>query len=252
MVTPYQTILIDDEEIARIRLRRLLQAHTDYFEIIGEAKNGTEALLQIEKLRPDLILLDIEMPGLNGFELLKRLKIQPMVVFCTAYDHYALQAFETHSIDYLLKPVEPERLLLTIEKLKKTNLQNQNLQSLLQNIEHYLPKKEVTSIPCKIGDRVILVKLENVLYFEAKNKYVNYFDVQGKKYLTEQSLTALEAKLPSYFTRISKSVIVNQNKVLEYQKYFKGKFVIILDDARRTQLISGERYAERIQELFQF
>lgn len=252
MVTPCQTLLIDDEEIARNRLRRLLQPHADYFEIIGEAKNGIEALSQIEKLRPDLIFLDIEMPGLNGFELLKHLEIQPIVIFCTAYDHYAVRAFETHSIDYLLKPVEPERLLLTIEKLEKTNFQNQNLQTLLQNIEHYLPKKEVTSIPCKIGDRVILVKLENVLYFEAKNKYVNYFDVQGKSYLTEQSLSALEEKLPAYFTRISKSVIVNQNRVLEYRKYFKGRFVLILDDVRRTQLISGEKYAPRIREIFEF
>lgn len=252
MVTSFKTILIDDEEIARNRLRRLLQRHSEYFEIIGEAQNGNEALSQIEKLRPDLIFLDIEMPGLNGFELLKRLDFQPIVIFCTAYDHYALQAFETHSIDYLLKPVEPERLLLTIEKLEKTNHQHQNLQSFLQTIEQYLPKKEVTSIPFKVGDRVILVKLENILYFEAKNKYVNYFDVQGKSYLTEQSLVALEEKLPPYFTRISKSIIVNKNKVLEYQKYFKGKFVIILDDAHRTQLISGEKYTERIRRIFEF
>ena len=114
---PYTTLIIDDEPPARARLHKLLESFPETFRVVDEAKNGTEAVEKINQLQPDVIFLDIEMPGLNGFELLERLEKIPIVIFCTAFDQYSLKAFETNSIDYLLKPVRLERLQQTVEKL---------------------------------------------------------------------------------------------------------------------------------------
>jgi len=250
----YKIIIIDDERLTRKRLKMLLNNFSDFFEIIGQAENGVDAVQKINTLKPDVIFLDIQMPGLNGFEVLEQIEHHPIVIFCTAYDNYALKAFETHSIDYLLKPVEKERLNLTIEKLEKLDIQKNEhkIKKLLQSLDNYNQENEVTSIPFKIGDRVVLVKLENVTYFEAKDKYVNYYDVHGKEYLTEQTLKTLEKKLPDYFIRVSKSLITNKNKILEYQKYFKGKYILIVDDVKRTKLLTGGKYSPIIKNMFNF
>lgn len=116
---PLRTLLIDDEQLALNRLRRLLGPYDDTIEIIGEAGNGLDGLQAIETLEPELLFLDIEMPGLNGFEMLARLPYLPLVVFATAYDQYAVRAFEENSIDYLLKPIEPDRLEKTIDRIRK-------------------------------------------------------------------------------------------------------------------------------------
>ena len=163
-----------------------------------------------------------------------------------------MQAFETHSIDYLLKPVEEERLQLTISKLNKLDNHNRKMKDLLKNIENFLPKKEATSIPYKVGDKVILIKLENVVYFEADNKYVDFYDSRGNKYLAEQSLKILEEKLPDYFIRISKSLIINTHKIKESRRYSRGKYDLIMDDINRSNLISGSRYSEQMKKLFEF
>ena len=118
MSIPYTTLIIDDENLARKRLKRILAGFTSYFEIIGEAINGDDAFEKIEDLKPDLIFLDIQMPGKNVFDMLSDISYKPIVVFCTAYENYALQAFDNLSIDYLLKPVEKERVELTISKIE--------------------------------------------------------------------------------------------------------------------------------------
>jgi two-component system LytT family response regulator len=248
----YKTLIIDDEALARKRLKRLLTAFSNQFAVMGEATDGPDAVEKIDKLKPDCIFLDIQMPGFDGFEVLKKIKHQPLVIFCTAYDDYAVKAFETFSVDYLLKPVEQERLEITIKKLQNLDSYNSNMAKLLHSIENFLPKEEVTSIPCRVGDRVILIKLENVVYFQAEDKYVAYYDTHGKSYLTEQSLKTLEEKLPDYFIRVSKSLIVNKQKILEYRKYFKGKYILILDDHKRTQLYSGSTFSQHVRALFDF
>ena len=144
-----KTILIDDEPLAISRLRRLLTKFADTFDIIGEAKNGQEGLDLIEVLQPDVIFLDIEMPVLNGFEMLSKLNYMPLVVFATAFDQYAIRAFEENSIDYLLKPIEAERLEKTVEKLKKFHQKptdNPFNANLLHVLEQLKPKKETHSI----------------------------------------------------------------------------------------------------------
>lgn len=246
----YKTLIIDDEKLARERLKRLLAGFQEYFKIIDEASNGDEAFEKIENLKPDLIFLDIQMPGKNVFEMLSEISHQPIIVFCTAHDEYALQAFENFSIDYLLKPVEKERLEVTISKLEHLHRGAYIVDVInkLKNID--LNKKHPTAIPYKVGERIVLVKLSDITYFEADKKYVDFYDVESKKYVTEQTLHNLEKVLPPEFIRVSKSVIVNFNFVKELHKYFRGKYILVMNDLQKTKIESGASYRDQINEKF--
>ena len=249
----FQTILIDDEPLARKRLARLLSKYEGIFEIIAEAGNGKEGLEKIEQHKPDLIFLDIEMPLMNGFQMLQNLKHMPIVVFSTAYDQFAIKAFEQNSIDYLLKPVEQSRLDVTVNKLKQFNkvsssspaLDVNNLMSLIDSLK---PKKEITAIPVKIGDRIVIVNFSEIAYFEAKEKYVFIYTTQGKEYLIDDSLNTLEEKLPSNFIRIHRAYMINKNKVKELRKSFKGNLVVYMDDVNQTKLTSGVTHTAELKE----
>src|SRR5512133_398829 len=143
----FRTLIADDEQPARDRLKNLLAEHTDQVELIGEAENGIQCVEMIDTLKPDRVCLDIQMPGLNGFEVLQQTSHSPVVVFCTAYDEFALKAFETNSIDYIVKPIKAERIQKSIDKLDSLKLHSDK-QELLRVIESYLgqaPKKEITS-----------------------------------------------------------------------------------------------------------
>lgn len=250
---PARTIIIDDEQPAREILTRLLLGYSDYFQIIGEATNGDEAFDIIESQKPDVVFLDIEMPGKDVFDMLKELNHNPYVVFCTAYDCYAIKAFDTYSIDYILKPVDEKRLSTTIEKLKKINsgADKQMVDALINNIQQLnRAKPKYTSIPHKSGDKITLVKLESVTYFQANNKYVDFYTYKNESYLTEESLTALEQGLDDDFIRISKSIILNRKYVKEIHKYFRGKYVFVLEDNEQTKLTSGGTYKDIIREEF--
>ena len=245
----YTTLLIDDEKLAIQRLQRLLTKYTHFIEVIGEAYNGQEGLDKIEHLKPELIFLDIEMPLMNGFEMLSKIKHQPIVVFATAFEDYAIRAFEENSIDYLLKPIEQERLEKTIAKLQNTNsLTNQDYnQQIYEILEKFKPKKEISSLAVKIGERILLVRLDEIAYFEAEDKYVFAHTMEGKKHLIDYSLTALEEKLPAEFLRVSRSHIINSQTVQEIQKYFNGKFALLLNDLKKTKIISGTSYAQKVK-----
>ncbi len=242
------TILIDDEKLAISRLKRLLAEYPDVVTIIGEAYNGIEGLTIIEEKKPDLVFLDIEMPGMNAFEMLAKLIHVPMIVFATAYDAYAIRAFEENSIDYLLKPIEKERLEITIQKLRKNQpvFDNRQFQKLMEQIR---PQKEMVSISVKTGDRILLLRLEEVSHFEAEDKYTFLITTNDKKYLTDYTLTTLEEKLPSYFLRISRSVIINSQLIKEIQKHFNGKYIVYLDDKSQSKLETGSKYADTIKNL---
>ncbi|MDJ1491339.1 LytTR family transcriptional regulator DNA-binding domain-containing protein [Cytophagaceae bacterium DM2B3-1] len=242
------TVLIDDEKLAISRLKRLLAEHQSFIDIVGEAYNGIDGLKIVEALQPDLIFLDIEMPGMNGFEMLAQLTYSPMVVFATAFDEYAIRAFEENSIDYLLKPIEKERLEMTIQKLRKTSSSFDN-QQFLKLIEQMRPKKEMVSISVKTGDRILLLRLEDISYFEAEDKYTFLITTEGKKYLTDYTLTNLEEKLPDSFLRVSRSFIVNSRLIKEVQKHFSGKFILFLDDRNQSKIESGIKYAESVKSL---
>jgi two-component system, LytTR family, response regulator len=255
---PLKTLLIDDEPLALSRLKRLLDKHKDCFEVISEARNGAEGLVEIDKHNPDIIFLDIEMPLLNGFEMLAKLSKMPLVVFSTAYDQYAIRAFEENSLDYLLKPVENERLLKTIGKIKSiiTNGQgnaaayaNPYADSLMKLLEQMKPKKELFSLSVKSGDRILLVPLTEITHFEAEEKYVFLNTLDGHKYLLNYTLTSLEEKLPEHYLRVSRASIVNSHHIKEIQKHFNGKYVLILRDRKASQVTSGSTYSDAIRHL---
>ncbi|GEC70916.1 two component transcriptional regulator, LytTR family [Flavobacterium flevense] len=244
----YTTLIIDDEPPARARLQKLLEHFPETFRVLDEAKNGIEAVEKINQLQPDVIFLDIEMPGLNGFELLERLEKIPIVIFCTAFDQYSLKAFETNSIDYLLKPVRLERLQQTVEKLSnfKNNLSSATIMSVLKEFYSQKEEKKMTSITVKKGEKLIFIKLDEVTHFEADEKYVTVY-TNKENHLIEQSLSQLELKLPEEFIRVHRAVIVNKNLVLDVQKYFNSRFVITLNNNRKTSITSGRSYNLQIK-----
>uniref|UniRef100_UPI0032179983 LytR/AlgR family response regulator transcription factor n=1 Tax=uncultured Draconibacterium sp. TaxID=1573823 RepID=UPI0032179983 len=250
----FTTLIIDDERIARERLKRLLAGFGEVFQVVGEAQNSDEGTGLIHSLKPDLIFLDIQMPGKTGFEMLKDLEHLPIIIFCTAYEEFALKAFNTVALDYLVKPVEKERLQLTVEKLERHQKPSTNVQieNLLELIQQNTKAKTIHSIPHKIGDRVILVKPEKITHFVANEKYVEFFTCDGKKYVSDISLKKLEETLPENFTRIQRSTIVNVDYIKEFRKYFRGKYILILDDLKSTKVESGRSYTQVVQGLIQF
>jgi len=247
----YKTILVDDEPHARFRLKEILK-QTGKFEIVAEAKDGFDGQKLINRLKPDVVFLDIEMPNMNGFEMLENITYDPYVIFCTAYDKYAIKAFETLSVDYLLKPVELARLIKTIEKLFRLSEQTELIRQVKSEIQANKSPQNSNIIPVKIGDRIILLNLEKVTHFEASEKSVYLFEVNGKKYLSDHSLQSLETKLPNNFIRVSRSVIVNKHTIIECRKYFKGKYILVLNDKNKSKVVSGSSYSDRMKELFVF
>jgi two-component system LytT family response regulator len=237
----FKAIVIDDEPAARRLMKSLLTDHADVIEVIDEAGNGREALEKIHELKPDLVFLDIQMPDMTGFEVIERLSVKPNIIFTTAYEQYAIKAFETFSIDYLLKPIKEERLQQAIEKLKRFGKLNQaidvsGLQEIIRQIQ--TPKK-ATAIPIRTGDKITLVRYESIAYLEAQDKYVFVFTTDGQKHLTDQSLTLLSEKLPPQFHRVHKSYIINKEKVREMHRHFNSRYLFVMDDKKATRITTG-------------
>lgn len=221
-------ILVDDEPFALERLNFLLQDYRDKIRVSKLIDNATEALVEIEKLKPDVVFMDIEMPGKTGLQLVKELEFRPAIVFVTAYDQYAVLAFEENSLDYLLKPVEKERLALTIERLLGKQLQqlSQNHLEILNSLLY--PKKRLKTITIKVGDKINFVKVEDVLFLESKDKYVLVHTL-NKSHLADHSLTYWKEQLPDNFLQIHRSYILNLDKVTQIQKYSDARFLFQLE-----------------------
>jgi two-component system LytT family response regulator len=253
MNLPYKTILVDDEPLARIRLQKLIAEYPETFDITDEAENGEEAIEKINKLKPELIFLDIQMPVFDGFEVLKQLTYFPKVIFCTAYDEFALQAFDSNCIDYLVKPLTKERFAKTVEKLNQFNGKSNeiDLNKLIQQFAQENKKSEATTLPVKVGDRVIFIRLDEVSYFKADEKYVSIVTKHSKTYILDSSLKKLEDKLPANFIRVHKSYLVNKNLLKEIRKHFNNRFVLVLDDYDQRKITSGRSYYSEIKELLE-
>lgn len=247
----YSCIIVDDEPHARFRLRQILE-QTGKFEIVEEAKDGPEGVNLINRLKPEVVFLDIQMPGLDGFEMLEQISYDPFVIFCTAYDQYAIKAFETQSVDYLLKPVELSRLIKTIGKLYRLSEHASLISQMKSELQNAVSSAKSTIIPVKIGDRIILITLDHVTYFEASDKSVHFYDVKGKQYLSDHSLQSLESKLPDYFIRVSRSVIVNKNYISECRRHFKGNYILVLNDAKSSKIQTGNTYSEQLKNILEF
>ncbi len=249
-----RAIIVDDEPLAREGVRLHLEAETD-IEIIGEAGGGEEAVSQIETLKPDLVFLDVQMPGLDGFGVIEAIGAQhmPVTIFTTAYDQFALRAFDAHAIDYVLKPYDAERFRLALERArtqlsgKKQVEIDQRLGALLEELRtrnQYLERLVVRS-----GGRILILRVGDVDWVEAASNYVR-LHAGGKEYLLRETMTALEAKLdPMQFVRIHRSTIVRVDRIRELEPLFQGDYVVILSDG--TRLTSSRGYREKLQDLLQ-
>jgi two-component system LytT family response regulator len=245
----YNTLIVDDERIARNRMRKLLENHKEQIEIIGEAENGTEGLKKVNSLNPQLIFLDIEMPGMNGFEMLQNIKTQPKVIFTTAYDEFALKAFEENSIDYLVKPIHPERLEKAINKLNQLDSFSM-LQQIAKQIASDAAPKIIDTIPVNTGKKIVLVKTEDIILFKAEDKYVTVFDTGGNKHIINQSLNYLEGQLPTNFLRVHRTHIINKNSIKEIRKTFNSRYSFILNGAEEENIQTGTSYNTTIKKEF--
>lgn len=242
-MTKYRSLIIDDEILARQAIRTLLQT-VPTLEIVDEAANGTEAVLKILKHKPDLIFLDIQMPELDGFEVMKEIwsHHQPMVVFTTAYDQYAIRAFEVNAIDYLLKPFNEVRFYQALnraqERLAQQRTQPQVDALLGQLLRDESPQPEgayLRRILVKETGRMSLVNTDAIQYFDADGNYIT-LHTEGKNHLIYESLTNLETRLnPDNFVRIHRSHIVNLDYVAEIETHFNGEYIVRLTTGQQLK-----------------
>lgn len=230
-------IIVDDERLARKELQSLL-AQFPEIKIIAECNNANDAIIEIDKLKPDLIFLDIHMPGKDGFGVLEELEHMPQVIFVTAYDEYAIKAFEINALDYLLKPIQPERLEESIKKLDTTPITP-------ISDENKLGENELVFV--KDGDRCWFVKLADVPMFESEGNYVRvYFD--GNKPLILKSLNNLANKLDErHFFRANRKFIINLNWIASIENWFNGGLKVKLKNGEEVEI--SRRQASKLKDL---
>lgn len=241
-----KTIIIDDEDLARGIVREYLEDHPD-IEIVAECANGFEAVKSITELNPDLIFLDIQMPKISGFEMLELLADPPAVIFVTAYDQYALKAFEVHAVDYLLKPFGKERFDEALQRAR-TDIGKDKKKDIKTFIEEAHTKQRPTErILVKDGPHIHVIQTDTIDYIEAKDDYIS-INVKGKSHLKQYRLSTLEHELdPSQFVRTHRSYIVNIDRISKIELYAKDSRIAILKDGTRVP-ISRANY-EKIREL---
>lgn len=236
-----KALIVDDERLARKELTNLLQEYQE-IEIVGEAVNAEDAEEKINSLKPDLLFLDIQMPGKTGFELLESLDTVPEVVFTTAYDEYALKAFDFNALDYLLKPIEPDRLKETVTKLiNKAKAPEAEAEEPSTKLG---PQDRVF---VKDGDKCWFVKLEDIRLFESDGNYIKiYFD--GFKPMIHKSLNALDEKLDDRsFFRASRKHIINLTWVESIESWFNGGLMVVLRGGDKVEV--SRRQAARFKEM---
>ena len=251
----FKAIVIDDEYPARLMIKSLISNHIDIIELVGEAKNESEAIRLIKETRPDLLFLDIDIPNSSGFEILTKIDHQPFVIFTTAYEQYAVKAFEAKSIDYLIKPIEEKRFAQSMLKLQLfagSSPPHSDLIQLKKLLAELQPVKKATAIPIKIGEKFIFLRLEEVSHLEAKEKYVYVITTESVEYLSDTRLTEFEETLPMNFIRVQKSFIVNTAHILEVHKYFGNRLIICMNDKKRTRITSGITYIGNIRQSLGF
>ena len=246
-----RALIADDEPLARERLRMLLQDE-DWLEIVEEVGDGPAAVDAIHKLRPDLVFLDVQMPGATGFEVIEAIgaDAMPVVVFVTAYDKYALKAFDVHAIDYLLKPFDKDRFRAGLARARQQLERRSNgdlerrLLELMQDLKPAANRIERFVI--KTGGRIFFVRAEEIDWIEAAGNYVK-LHVGSEAHLFRETMNAIEARLPpDTFYRIHRSHIVNIERVRELQPWFNGEYVVLLKDGTKLTLSRG--YREKLQE----
>jgi DNA-binding LytR/AlgR family response regulator len=232
-----RTVVVDDEKLARDRVRGFLRGLGEV-EVLGEASDGPEAVRLIEETRPDLVLLDIQMPGMDGFAVLRALSHQPQVIFATAYDGYAIQAFEVQAADYLLKPISRDRLTEAVRRVRARR-ENGSAVSGLQDLVRTLQQRErrfVTQLPVHKGRQILLVPIDDIFWFEVEYRLV-YAHTAGERYMTSFTLKDLEDRLdPDVFFRAHKSRLVNLHHIKAIAPWFGGRFKLVMRNAASSEV----------------
>jgi two-component system, LytTR family, response regulator len=238
-----KALIIDDERLARNELKKLLQEFPEV-EVIGEASNADEGIEKIENLAPDLIFLDIQMPGKTGFDMLVELEKAPHVIFTTAYDEYALKAFEVNALDYLMKPVEPRRLADALQKLHQA--EEKELAAAMAGVNRGM-LSENDQVFVKDGERCWFVKLAEVRLFESVGNYAKVFFANNKP-LILKSLNALEERLDEkVFFRANRKHIVNLRMIDKVEPYFNGGLLLDLHGGEKIEV--SRRQAVKFKEM---
>jgi len=250
-----RALIVDDESLARKRVRKLLSQETD-LEVIGECENGHEAIEFIREQKPDLVFLDVQMPEVTGFDVLRALPADklPAVIFVTAHDQHAISAFEVHALDYLLKPVSQERIHGAIQRARQhlqardTAAINQQLLDLLKTPKETAPTY-LNRFAIKTTERTVFVRVEDVDYIESASNYV-VVHTKAENHVLRETLANLETVLPpKSFLRISRSIIVNLDRVKELQPGIEGEHVIVLQNDKQLIMTRGMR---EVQEKLQY
>jgi len=238
MKKPFKALIIDDERLARKDLISLLSNH-DNVTVIGEADDVPSASQAIEKLNPDVIFLDIQMPGDSGFDLLEKTDVDAHIIFVTAYDEYAIRAFEVNALDYLLKPVNPERLTKALEKLE---FQEQDLPGRIRKLNYD------DRLFLMVGRHFKFLKVNTILCVSAAGDYSEVLTSDGNKGLTHKSMKEWEIRLPAqHFIRVHRSTIINMEFVDRVEEWFNYSFRVYLKGVEEPYVIS-RRYAAKLKE----
>jgi two-component system LytT family response regulator len=243
-----RALIVDDEPLARQRIRLLARDEPD-IQLIGECDSAADALTAIERESPDLLFLDVQMPEMDGFELLQQLPPErlPIVIFTTAYDKHAVRAFEAHALDYLLKPFPPERFKAAIARahdhlaMKQTSSAARGLLDLLaaRKTSATAAPQYLMRLTIKSDDKVSVIKTADIDSIESAGNYVSV-NAGKESHILRESLNALEKQLdPEKFLRVSRSAIVNLDRVKELQPMFKGEHIIVLQNGRRLTMTRG-------------
>jgi two-component system LytT family response regulator len=236
-----KALLIDDERIARAELRRLLAAHPE-IAIVGEARNGNEALEQIASLAPDVVFLDVQMPGMSGFELLGRLDEPPQVVFTTAFDKHALEAFDANALDYLLKPIAPERLANAVKKLRlprETGIR--------KTTDSLTPTTPLDRVFVRDGDRCWMVQFSEIALLESEGNYTRLYFGTNKP-LIARSLAVLEVRLdPAMFFRASRQHMINLRAIEHIDPGVSENLIVSMKGGHKIEM--SRRQSQRLREM---
>ena len=249
--TRIRALVIDDEPLARDMIREMLEGHPEA-EIIGECGSGREAVETIKALSPDLIFLDIQMPELGGFEILESFNDSktPYIIFATAYDQYAVRAFEVHALDYLLKPFDRERFETAWQRAKsrmaedQLHQRDQHILTLLEELK--AGPRHLERLVVKTEGRVFFLDVNDIHCIEAEGNYIRVYNGQ-KTYLLRETISGLESQLnPKLFLRIHRSSIVRIDKIKELQPWFHGEYHVIMENGK--QLTLSRNYRSNLQE----
>lgn len=238
-------LIVDDEPLARHRIEDLLAGEAD-MRVVGTCANGYEALEAMCQQSPDLVFLDVQMPGLDGFEVLQRVSEMPLIIFVTAYDHYALKAFEVHALDYLLKPFDAGRFRQALARVRQQV--NRERSGQVMQLLRSLNRQYLERLIVRSSQRIRLVEVESVWWIEAAGNYVQIHTADGDMHTLRETMKNLEARLnPDQFLRIHRSLIVNIAAIKELQPWASGEYIVLLKDS--TRLNSSRGYRDQVRAL---